>query len=500
VYKEVEKKLPLGTVVSLGKPKLKNIAERFPVYALLPEAPTGVWQKLQVQRLKLSRRLRPIVFVSVSVVVLVVVSMLLLGGLGTFLFPSLSPFRILRSEIRNQAVLPLPDKPSIVVLPFTNLSNNPEQEYFSDGITEDLTSSLSRLTSLFVISRNTAFFYKGKAVKLSDLSKELGVQYVLEGSVRRADGQVRVTAQLIDATQDRHLWSERYDRPLQDIFALQDEIVQKIVTTLKLQLSLWEQGILVRKTTDSLEAYDEYLRGRALLFHLKKEVTVEARRMFERAVELDPHYAEAYTALGFTYLAEWSYQWSQAPQTLEQAFEFTQKAVVLDNSLPGAHLTLSWVYQWKKQYEQAIAEGERTIALDPNGADGYAILAEVLSYGLRPEEAIKLIEKAMRLSPQYPAWYLITLGRAYLFAGRTEEAVATLKRAIVRNRDLLPPHVLLVFLYSELGRDEEARAEAAEVLRVSPNFSLEGLQQRAPYKDPAVLERYLAALRKAGLK
>src|SRR5207249_9810095 len=201
--------------------------------------------------------------------------------------------------------LPLPDKPSIVVLPFVNMSNDPDQEYFSDGLTEDLTSDLSKISSLFVIARNSAFTYKGKAVKVQDVSKELGVRYVLEGSVRRADDQVRITAQLIDATTGGHLWSERYDRPLKNLFALQDEIVQKIVTTLKLQLTLWEQGILVRKTTDNLEAYDYYLRGVEYVYRTTKEANAQARQMYEKAIELDPQYAVAYVALGWTYFSDW---------------------------------------------------------------------------------------------------------------------------------------------------------------------------------------------------
>jgi len=253
VYEEVEKKLALGTVVSLGRPKLKNIAQRQPVYVLLPEKPKGFRQTLRVQQLKLSRR------VGTSVFVLVFVSML--GGIITFLYPSLPSLITHHSSLVTQPALPLPDKPSLVVLSFTNLSEDPKQDYFSDGITEDLTTDLSKLSSLFVIARNSAFTYKGKAVKVQEVSKELGVRYVLEGSVRKADSQVRITAQLVDATTGHHLWSERYDRPLQDLFALQDEIRQKIVTALKVKLTPEEQERLKRYPTDNLEAYDYFLRS-----------------------------------------------------------------------------------------------------------------------------------------------------------------------------------------------------------------------------------------------
>jgi adenylate cyclase len=503
VYEEVEKKLPLGTVISLGRPKLKNIAQRFPVYTLLPERPQGVRQHLQVLRLKLSRRVGTVVFV------LVFVSVVLLGGIVILLYPSLPTFIIHHSSFIIQEAqppsLPLPDKPSIVVLPFVNMSGDPGQEYFSDGLTEDLTSDLTRISSLFVIARNSAFTYKGRAVKVQEVSRELGVRYVLEGSVRKADSQVRIAAQLIDATTGYHLWSERYDRPLKDIFALQDEIVQKIVTTLKLQLTLWEQGILVRKTTDNLEAYDYYLRGmeafaRARLDGTKKEVNAQARQMLERAVELDPTYAQAYERLGWTYFQDWFWRWSQDPQTLERALELAQKAMALNDSLPGPHRLSAAVYQWKKQHEQAIAESQRAIALGPNDADSYVVLGGSLTLAGRPEEGIGLTEKGMRLNPHYPILYLNNLAIANRVAGRYEEAIAAYQRVLTHSPNFAPAYVGLAVCYAELGREAEARAAAAELLRLDPNFSLEYFKQTFPFKDPAVLERHLAALRKAGLK
>jgi adenylate cyclase len=306
---------------------------------------------------------------------------------------------------------------------------------------------------------------------------------------------------LIDGTTGGHLWSERYDRPLKNIFALQDEVVQKIVTTLKLQLTMREQGILVRKTTDNLEAYDYYLRGREHFNRLTtQEANAQARQMFEKALELDPKYAEAYAGLSWTYGVEWIFQWSQDPQALERAFELAQKVVALDNSLPMAHSMLGYVYLWKKQHEQAIAEAERAITFDPNDAENYAALGNILIFAGRPQEGVGLIEKAMRLNPRYPPFYLTWLGMAYRLTGQHEEAIAAQKRALSHSPDLLPAHRELAVIYSELGWEAEARAATAEVLRISPNFSLEVYRQRLPYKDPAVVERQIAALRKAGLK
>jgi adenylate cyclase len=636
VYRDVAKKLDLGTVVSLGKPKLKNIAERFAVYALLPESPTGLQQKLQVQRLKLSRRVRP--------ALLVLVSALLLGGLAIFRFPSFSPFRIPQSPLHNQEALPLPDKPSIVVLPFASMSEDPKQEYFSDGITEVLTSDLSRISSLFVIARNTAFTYKGKATNVQAIGKELGVRYVLEGSVQKANDQVRIVAQLIDTTTGSHLWSERFDRPFKDIFALQDEIVQKIVTTLKLQITLTEQGFIVRKRTDNLEAYDYLLRGIEPLFRYTQEANIQARQMFEKAIALDPQYAEAYVWLGRTYYLEWMFRWRMVPQSLERASTLAHQALALDDSLPQAHTLLGNVYAVTQQYDQALVESERAIALDSNNADSYNYQANALIIAGRPEEALQMVRRAMRLNPRYPPLYLYHLGWAYgptgrhaeavatlkeflsrspnasgaylilalnymdqwasqqnsdsltqaeaavqralalnasdplghaclgfvylwqkhyeqaiaemeqsiaskfnlahsyawlavalsgigraeeaiamveqalrhkpfvvdshlnsvgvacYLAGRSEEAMAPLKQYLNRYPNILNGHLILAAIYSELGKEAESRTEVTEVLRLNPKFSLKVHKERIPIKDPAVLERHIAALRKAGLK
>jgi adenylate cyclase len=500
VYREVEKKLPLGTVVSLGRPKLKNIAQREQVYALLSEPPQGLRQTLQIQWLKLSRRVRT-AHRMLAVAVLLVSAWVL----GRYFYQLPIPGQPHGAAPTDSAALPLPDKPSIVVLPFTNMSEDPGQDYFSDGLTEDLTSDLSQISSLFVISRNSAFTYKGKAVKLPEVSRELGVRYVVEGSVRKAGDQLRITAQLVDATKDQHLWSERYDRPLTELFALQDEIRQKIVTALKVKLTPEEHERFQNAPTNNLEAYDFYLRGMEsywrAYYETKKELNEQARQMFERAVERDSKYAGAYAGLGVTYWLDSFYGWSpDSAQSLGQAFEMGQRAVALDDSLPLPHGVLCLLYLWSKQHEQAIVEAERAIALDPNNADGYVYLGNILVFTGRPEEGIKLTEKAMRLNPRYPPLYLLNLGFAYRVAGRYEEALAPLKKALTLNPNFVAAQVNLAACYAELGRLEEARAEGAEILRLAPNFSLEKARQGWPYEDPAVLEHYLAALRKAGLK
>jgi adenylate cyclase len=290
---------------------------------------------------------------------------------------------------------------------------------------------------------------------------------------------------------------------LKDVFVVQDEVVQKIVTTLKLQLTLWEQGLLVRKRTENLEAYDCWLRGQEAfwraLYETKKEANMQARQLFERATELDPTYAEAHAALGWTYWLEWFYGWNPAPPILARAGELAQQAITLDESLPAPHLVLSTMYVWKRQHEQAITEARRAVALDPNDANSYIILGNILIFAGQTEEAIEVVKKAMRLNPRYPPNYLFNVSFAYRVAGRYEEALEPGKKVASLTPDSGPAHFNLAVIYSALGRMEEAQAEVAELLRLNPQASLETFRF-IPFKDPVVLERQLEALRKAGLK
>ena len=506
VYDQVKNKLALEYEY-LGEQEVKNIAEPVRVYRVRePEsaAPTtsaSVLRQAQHERISTPRTLSLSKGAHPSRAVLLLAGLLLIvGAAATIRYFSSSTIRTPQSPIPNQEALPLPDRPSIAVLPFVNISEDPKQEYFSDGLTEDLITDLSKLPGLFVIARNSVFTYKGKAVKVAEVGRELGVRYVLEGSVRKAEDRVRINTQLVDATTGHHLWSERYDRELKDIFALQDEIIQQIVVNLNVEIRQAELARVRRTPTNNLTAYDYLLRGMELLQRFTKETNAQARQMFEKALELDPQYAEAYAALGLTYHLELVWQWSQDPQTLERWFALAQRALALDDSLPLAHSLLGQAYLWKRQYEQAIAEGERAIALNPNDAGGYSWLADTLNFTGQPEEALGLAEKAMRLDPRNRDVYLFEVGWAYNWLGRYKEAITALKRVLTRHPNHLGAHATLVVSYSELGREEEARAEAAEVLRISPNFSLESVRQRGPYKDQARLERWLDAWRKAGLK
>jgi adenylate cyclase len=338
-------------------------------------------------------------------------------------------------------------------------------------------------------------------MKVQDISREIGVRFVLDGSVRRAGNRVRVTAQLVDATTGGPLWSERYDRPMKDIFVLQDEIVRRIVTTLNLQLSLWDKyGLLVTKRTDNLEAYDDFLRGLEYAQIATKTGNEQARRLYQKAIEVDPNYSDAFASLAFTYLLHWSWQWSRDPHDLDRALELGQHATTLDDTQSLAHALLGATYLFKRQHDQALAEGQRAIDLDPNFAPAYLWMAETLTYSGKPAEAVGLAQKAMRLDPRNQDSYLVEIGRAYNEMGRYAEAVPVLKRHLSRCPSGLAGHASLVYAYVELGREADARAEVAEIVRVSPGASVEGFEKNNPDIDRAQVARRLAGLRKAGLK
>jgi len=394
----------------------------------------------------------------------------------------------------------LPDEPSVAVLPFVNISGDPDQEYFADGITEDLITDLSKVSGLFVIARQSVFTYKNKPVKVGQIGRELGVRYVLEGSVRRAADRLRITAQLVDTKTEGHLWAERYDRDLGDIFALQDEVTQRIVASLSVKLTGLEEDRLAHRYTNNLEAYDFTLRGLEYYFRFTKEASGKAHEMFQKAIELDPGYALAYSRLGLAYLHEWTHGWSQDPRSLEFAFKMAQRAIALDESLPEAHRILGDVYLWNKDHPHAIDELEKAIALNPNYADAIAGLGEVLNWAGRPDEAIGLIKRAMRLNPHHHAWYLWALGISYASTNRNEEAIELMKRGLIRSPDFLGIHLQLAFLYAETGKKQEAQREVEEILRISPDATVEWLEQRIPSKDQAIRDRIAKGLRDAGLR
>lgn len=399
----------------------------------------------------------------------------------------------------------MPDKPSIAVLPFTNLSSDADQEYFSNGITDDIITQLSKFSGLFVIARTSSFAYKDETVNLQQISRELGVRYVLEGSIRKIADHIRINVQLIDATTSHHVWSERYDRPLKEIFLLQDEITQAIVARLQVEVLAAEIARVRRIPTENLTAYDFYLRGweKAVRAYVEtnREANTQARQLFEQAIALDSQYALAYTGLGMTYFRDWYLRWSSDPtQSMQRAMELARHAITLDDTLPHAHTSLSVLYMWQKQLPQAIAEAERAIALDPNFSEGFSILGNVLIFAGRPQESIELIEKAIRLNPRQVGLFTTSLPLAYRDAGRYEDAITSAKKILAVNPNAVHYYFTLAFCFAELGQEEEARAAVAKILQLQPAASLEWVQKTVPYANPGDLERLVTGLRKAGLK
>ncbi len=396
--------------------------------------------------------------------------------------------------------LPLPDKCSIAVLPFENISSDSEQEYFSDGITEDIITSLSKLSQLMVIARNSSFTYKGRATRVQQVGKELGVRYVIEGSVRKAGNRVRITAQLIDCATGGHLWAERYDRDLTDIFVVQDEVTAEIVAAMEVTLTTDDQRRLVSKGTDNLEAYDCFLRAREQWWRLSKEGNSNAEAMLERAIKLDPEFSKPYAWLSFVHLYEYIGGWrSGSKRFLDQSCALAQKAVKLDETDSEAHSALGAACLWNREHERATTEYERAIALDPNNAQAHVELGWVLHYSGRSAEAIEPINWGMRLDPHYPDFCLYFLAQVYFRLGQFDEAIRLLKRRIIRKPDTDISRVLLAATYGHLGRTDDAKAQWADALAVNPKFSLEQRRQVLPYKDPADFEHILDGLRKAGL-
>jgi len=354
--------------------------------------------------------------------------------------------------------LSLPSIPSIAVLPFSNLSGDPQQDYFSDGISVDLTTDLSRIPNLFVIARTSSFTYKGKAEKAQTIGRELGVKYLLQGSARRADGQVRINVELVEAATGNEVWSQRYDRQMGDIFMLQDEIVLSVTTTVGLQLSMLEKGMIIPQRTNNLEAYDYLLRGTEGYFVATPDAFARSRKMFEKAIALDPGYADVYASLGFLRWLGYAWQWDSDPHALDRAEELARKAVLLEDSNSNAYAVLGWVNVLRSRTDEAIADGERAIALNPNNPLAYLALADISGFAEKQEAQLANPQKAMRLDPNHPEIYLVQVGTAYNAMGRYLEAAAAFRRA---QASIPVTHIGLAYAYMELGREQDARAQTS---------------------------------------
>ncbi|MCZ6863923.1 MAG: adenylate cyclase, partial [Alphaproteobacteria bacterium] len=393
---------------------------------------------------------------------------------------------------------PMTAKSSIAVLPFVNLSRDPEQEYFSDGITIDIITDLSKFHDLFVISSTSVLPYKDKAVTVEDVSRELGVRYVLEGSVQKLGERVRINAQLTDGDTGQHLWAERYDEAVADIFDLQEKITRRIARTLAVRLTEIEQKRAFAKPTDDLKAYDFALRGRALLRRQGRAENFEARKLFKQAVELDPSYASAYAGIGWTFLYAVLYGWTGTPQkAMDGAHEGALNAMSLDGSNIDAHLLLTHIFITRRQFDLALVEAERVIAINPNDARGYAVQGNALVWSSRTEGAILALETALRFDPNMDPTTIWHLGLAYYLKERYPDAIAVLERNVARRPEQVWDYLLLAATYAQMDHAKEAARAADMVRRLDPFFK--GGKGLFEFRDPADAARVAEGLREAGL-
>ncbi len=395
---------------------------------------------------------------------------------------------------------PVPDKPSIAVLPFDNMSGDPEQGYFADGITEDIITDLSKVSGLFVIARNSSFAYKGTAPDIRQVSRDLGVRYVLEGSVRRAASRVRITAQMIDGATGGHLWAERYDRDISDIFAVQDEVTRNIVGALKVTLTEGERAQRGGRGKVSPEVYDMIVRARQMALQLRPESALQARALLERVVALDPTVAIAYARIAITTFAEYVNRWNGAtPDNLTRARSLAEKAIATDPSEPQGYIALALVLSWMRRLDEAEQAVERAVALDPNSADGYTGLGNVREFQGNAEEAVALYKRAYRLDPQWDM-ALHFMGRALLALDRFEPAEKVLKKRLSFTPNSDMSRFYLACVYARTGRKEDAQRVWRELMEVNPSFSARHIGSALPYRDPTIVERYLTALQEAGIE
>jgi adenylate cyclase len=487
VVEQVEKNVDVG-FASIGPQTVKNIEKPVNAYKVLLD-PADAGKVVGAPKTKEPGR----PWLIAAVVALVVVA----GGAGLWYHQTNLDFE--PASVANMA-FPLPEKPSIAVLPFDNLSGDIDQEYLADGLTEEIITTLSKVPDLFVISRNSTSTYKGKPVSVKQVAEEQGVRYVLEGSMQRSGDRVRVNAQLIDALEGHHLWAERYDRELNDTFALQDEIAENIMVALQVELTEGEELRRMHAGAPSPEAFELLLKSRFHHYRMNKEDNAIARELSSRVTEMSPDYPDAWEMLAWQNLMASRFGWTaDRKQTYEQAVRFAEKAYELDPSDAGVSGLLGWLDLYRRRYDEALEHGRRAVELGPGDGNVLAEYAVILGYVRQPEEAISLLKKAMRLSPYYPAWFAAALGWAYMLAGDYPNAIQAYEQLVERKSLLNFADARLAGFHAMQGDDEKAKFYAGELLKLYPDFRIQDWAKGLPYKRPEDLERELSMLRKAGL-
>mgnify|MGYP001824787420 FL=1 len=479
VFDQVKNKLDIS-FEDMGEQDLKNIPEQVRAYRVLMGPNTG-----NVRARSLLRRVglrRPLLAVSFTI--------LLLGGLAGWYWSG----SLVQDRVGPEGVA----KSSIAVLPFTNLNSDSGDDYFSEGITNDIIIDLSKFQNLLVIASNSVSGYRGKTVNVNDVSRKLGVRYLLKGSVLKRGEQVRISTQLVDGTTGQNLWAERYDETTDKIWSIQDKITGRIVRTLAVRISKIEQQRVLAKTTDNFEAYEYTLRGQALLARQSRRENFEARKMFRRAIELDENYAAAYSGLGWTYYETVQWGWTGAPQkAVQQAYDLSQKALSLQASDISGRRLLASIYGLRRQHELALIESERLIAINPNDAGSFAQQGMALTWLGRPDGAILALERALLFDPDMKTDIFWHLGLAYYLKERYADAVAILERNIGRKTNPFWDYLLLSAVYAQMGRVEEAARAAKAVRKIDPLYGR--LLRFGQFKNSSDTERVNEGLRKAGL-
>jgi len=436
---------------------------------------------------------RPAIYKIASIIFAVVIAILVVFGLFSHLY---------NHKAENQQHLASPkDVPSIAIIPFANISGDSSQDYFAAGMTEYLITDLSRLSSLLVISRASVLGFNSNNIDIKNVSQALNVRYVLTGSVIKNGNQMRVSVQLTDASNGIQLWANRFDKKLDDLFAVQDEISNKIASELVSQVTHTDQVLRSRNYTTNHEAHDYFIRGNALYTSISKEGNTLAREMFLKAIEIDPDFASAHSAIALTYIDDYRRKWGKDPiGAVERAFEYANKAISIDNSAAVAHWVLAYAHLYgHKEPQKAIASAEQAIKLYPNYADAYAIIGSAYSFIDRSVDAIRINKHAMRLNPTSSFVYYANLGRDYYFLQQQDKAIESLEDAIFRNENYLNAHLYLAATYASIGQLDNASWEVEKVLVLDPEFSLNYWAKTQPYRSKARLERMVADLRKAGL-
>jgi adenylate cyclase len=489
-YDQVSNKLGLK-YENLGEHQVKNISTPIRVYRVL--SIPGAAAHRVVQTKKILRKKWLWAGASTTFILLIIVV-----GLYWKYFYLPTPTNI---DPENKMTFNLPKGPSIAVLPFDNMTGDPEQEFFCDGITETIISALSQTPKLFVIARNSTFAYKGKQINAQQIGHELNAAYVIEGSIQKSDERIRVTVQLIDTKSGNHLWAEQYNRKLKDIFKLQDEITLKIMKTMQIKLAGGEQFRSRLKGIGDLQLALKLFRALDYFFRGNIEGTNLARQEIIEIIELDPDISSVHALLAATYLQDLQFGTCKSNIIcFGQATEATRKAISLDETNSDAHLIAGWLFVMQKDYKNGIASLKRSISLNPNNADAYAFLGYALAVSDQPSEGIKYIEKAFLLNPSPPSFYLVNLGICYRMLEQYGDAITAFKKSIQIQPDNIVAHIGLIFAYSLSGQEDKAYKIGLEVLKLNPSFSVEKYVNASPFsrsEDKYVL--FAKALRKAGL-